>query len=64
MLLFFRYNSFLKRKTAITVFFGSYRKGIYRTLNNESGTILCGNSPENPYPHLNLMNVTTTIFLI
>jgi hypothetical protein len=36
MLLFFRYNSFLKRKTAITVFFGSYRKGKYRTFNNET----------------------------
>jgi hypothetical protein len=29
MLLYFRYNSFLKRKTAITVFFGSYREGKY-----------------------------------
>jgi hypothetical protein len=27
-------------------------------------TILRGNPPENPYPHLNLMNVTATIFLI
>ena len=36
ILLFFRYNSFLKRKTAITVFFGSYRKGKYRTFNNET----------------------------
>jgi hypothetical protein len=33
MLLFFKYNYFLKRKTAINVFFGSYRKGKYRTFN-------------------------------
>ena len=28
-----------------------------------NGTILRGNPPENPYPHLNLMNVTATIHL-
>ena len=36
MLLFFKYNYFLKRKTAITVFFDSYRKGKYRTFNIET----------------------------
>jgi hypothetical protein len=36
MLLFFKYNNFLKRKTAINVFFGSYRKGKYRTLKIET----------------------------
>jgi hypothetical protein len=32
MLLFFKYNYFLKRKTAIDVFFGSYRKGKYSNM--------------------------------
>jgi hypothetical protein len=36
MLLFFKYNYFLKRKTAINVFFGTYREGKYRTFNIET----------------------------
>jgi hypothetical protein len=36
MLLFFKHNYFLKRKTAINVFFGSYMKGKYWTFNNET----------------------------
>ena len=57
ILLFFKYNYVLKRKTAINVF-------LVHIWKENTGTILRGNPPENPYPHLNLMNITATIFLI
>jgi hypothetical protein len=40
MLLVFKYNYFLKRKTAMNVFFGSYRKGKYRTFKIETENML------------------------
>jgi hypothetical protein len=64
MLLFFKYDNFLKRKTAIHVFFGSYRKEKYRTFNIETEPSYAETHPKTPTPHLNLMNVTATIFLI
>jgi hypothetical protein len=50
MLLFFKYNYFLKRKTAITVFFDSYRKGKYRTFNNETEPSYAETHPKTATP--------------
>ena len=50
MLLFFKYNYILKRKTAINVFFGSYRKGKYRTFNIETEPSYAETHPKTPTP--------------
>jgi hypothetical protein len=50
MLLFFKYNYFLKRKTAINVFFGSNRKGKYRTFNIETEPSYAEIHPKTPTP--------------
>jgi hypothetical protein len=50
MLLCFKYNYFLKRKTAINVFFGSYRKGKYRTFNIETEPSYAETHPKTPTP--------------
>ena len=50
MLLFFKYNYFLKRKTAINVFFGSYRKGKYWTFNIETEQSYAETHPKTPTP--------------
>jgi hypothetical protein len=50
MLLFFKNNYFLKRKTPINVFFGSYRKGKYRTFNIETEPSYAETQPKNPTP--------------
>ena len=46
------------------MFFGSYRKGKYRTFNIETESSYAETHPKTPTPHFNLMNVTATIFLI
>ena len=50
MLLFFKYNYFLKRKTAINMFFGSYRKGKYQTFNIETEPSYTETHPKTPTP--------------
>ena len=50
MLLFFKYNYFLKRKTAINVFFGSYREGKYWTFNIETEQSYAETHPKTPTP--------------
>jgi hypothetical protein len=50
MLLFFKYNYFLKRKTAINVFFSSYRKGKYRTFNIETEPSYAETHQKTPTP--------------
>ena len=50
MLLFFKYDYFLKRKTAINVFFGSYRKGKYQTFNIETEPSYAETHPKTPTP--------------
>jgi hypothetical protein len=50
MLLFFKYNYFLKRKTAINVFFGSYKKGKFRTFNIETEPSYAETHPKTPTP--------------
>jgi hypothetical protein len=50
MLLFFKYNYFLKRKTVINVFFGSYRKGKYGTFNIETEPSYAETHPKTPTP--------------
>ena len=50
MLLFFKYNYFFKRKTAINVFFGSYRKGKYRTFNIETEPSYAETHPKTQTP--------------